>query len=152
MQQIIVGLRARRKELGVDEKALVKAKVFAAPVTNRPLKAHKNIIEKMARIEDLEIVDSTGGVYADLAWQAVGSIDLYIEYEKPIDVAAERERLTKEIAKLEKALTSAEKQLGNDAFLAKAPANIVEGLKKQQAENRELLAKAQAALAALPPE
>jgi len=151
VQQIIVGLRSRRKELGVDEKALVKAKVFAALVTNRPLKVHKNIIEKLARIEDLEVVDSTGGAYADLAWQAVGSIDLYIEYEKPIDVAAERERLTKEIAKLEKGLAAAERQLGNEAFLAKAPAHIVEGLKKQEAENRQLLVKAKAALDALPP-
>jgi valyl-tRNA synthetase len=152
MQQIIVGLRARRKELGVDEKELVKAKVFAALVTNRPLKIHKNIIEKLARIEDLEVVDSTGGAYADLAWQAVGSIDLYVQYEKPIDIPAERERLTKEIAKLEKNITGAEKQLGNDAFLAKAPANIVEGLKKQLAENSLLLERAKAALAALPPE
>ena len=56
-------------------------------------------------------------------------------YEKKIDVAAERERLTKEIAKLEKALNSAEKQLGNPAFLGKAPANVVEGLKKQEMEN-----------------
>jgi valyl-tRNA synthetase len=152
LQRIIVGLRARRKELGVEEKALVKAKVFAALATNRPLKFHKNIIEKLARIEDLEIVDSTGGIYANLAWQADGPIDIYVEYEKPIDVAAERERLTKEIAKLEKALASAERQLGNDAFLSKAPANIVEGLKKQEAENRLLLEKAKAALAALPAE
>jgi valyl-tRNA synthetase len=42
--------------------------------------------------------------------------------------------------------------LGNDAFLAKAPSNVVEGLKKQQAETRQLLDKAQAALAALPEE
>ncbi len=78
--------------------------------------------------------------------------DVGIKYEKSIDVAAERERLTKEIAKLEKNITGAEKQLGNDAFLAKAPPAIVEGLKKQEAENRLLLEKAKAALAALPPE
>jgi len=150
LQRIIVGLRARRKELGVEEKALVKAKVFVALATTRPLKFHKNIIEKLARIEDLEIVDSTGGIYANLAWQTDGPIDIYVEYEKPIDVAAECERLTKEIAKLEKNLAAAERQLGNEAFMAKAPAHIVEGLKKQESENRQLLEKAKAALAALP--
>jgi valyl-tRNA synthetase len=152
MQRIIVGLRARRKELGVDEKALVKAKVFAVLASNRPLKANKNIIEKLARVEDLEIVDSTGGPYADLAWHSDGPIDLYVEYEKSIDVPAERERLTKDIAKLERNIASAERQLGNDSFLAKAPANIVEGLKKQHEEHRQLLEKARAALSALPPE
>jgi valyl-tRNA synthetase len=59
--------------------------------------------------------------------------------------------LTKEIAKYEKGVAAAERQLGNESFLAKAPANVVEGLKKQEAETRLLLEKAKAALGALPP-
>ncbi len=72
-------------------------------------------------------------------------------YERTIDVVAERERLTKDIAKYEKGLASAERQLGNESFLAKAPAQVVEGLKKQEAETRSLLDKARAALSSLPP-
>jgi valyl-tRNA synthetase len=67
-----------------------------------------------------------------------------------IDLAAERERLTKDIARYEKGLAAAERQLGNEGFLAKAPAHVVEGLKKQEAETRLLLEKARAALEALP--
>ena len=73
-----------------------------------------------------------------------------VVYERQVDVAAERERLTKDIAKLEKGLQAAERQLGNDAFLAKAPAAVVDGLKKQQAETATLYEKAKASLAALP--
>jgi valyl-tRNA synthetase len=58
--------------------------------------------------------------------------------------------LTKDIAKYEKGLAAAERQLANEAFLKKAPPQVVEGLKKQGAETRLLLEKAQAALAALP--
>jgi valyl-tRNA synthetase len=72
--------------------------------------------------------------------------DVAVIYEAIIDIPAERERLTKEIAKYEKGLISAERQLGNESFLAKAPAQIVEGLKKQEAETRLLLDKARAAL------
>ena len=57
--------------------------------------------------------------------------DVAIVYERKIDVIAERERLTKDIAKFEKGLPIAERQLGNPGFSAKAPAHIVEGLKKQ---------------------
>jgi valyl-tRNA synthetase len=71
-------------------------------------------------------------------------------YERTIDVAAERERLTKDIAKYEKGLAAAERQLGNESFLAKAPPQVVEGLKKQEAETRHLLEKARAALNSLP--
>jgi valyl-tRNA synthetase len=76
--------------------------------------------------------------------------DIAISYQKPIDVPAERERLTKDIAKYEKGVAAAERQLGNEGFVAKAPKHIVEGLKKQEAETRTLLEKARAALAALP--
>jgi valyl-tRNA synthetase len=72
------------------------------------------------------------------------------EYEAIIDVPAERERLAKDIAKYEKGIAAAERQLGNEGFLAKAPAHVVEGLKKQESETRLLLEKAQAALDVLP--
>jgi len=42
-------------------------------------------------------------------------------YEQKVDVAAERERLTKELTKLESELANADRQLGNQQFLAKAP-------------------------------
>jgi valyl-tRNA synthetase len=70
-------------------------------------------------------------------------------YERKIDVAAERERLTKELAKLTGELTRGTAQLGNEAFLSKAPANVVEGLKKRRAEVDVLVEKAKAALGEL---
>jgi valyl-tRNA synthetase len=73
-------------------------------------------------------------------------------YERQIDVPAERERLTKDLAKYEKGIAAAYRQLTNDAFMAKAPAHIVEGLRKQHAETKMLYDKTKAALDALPPE
>ncbi|HEY5382912.1 MAG TPA: hypothetical protein VIJ65_11710, partial [Acidobacteriaceae bacterium] len=51
--------------------------------------------------------------------------DVAVLYERQIDVAAERERLLKELAKFDRGLQAAERQLGNDGFVAKAPAHIV---------------------------
>ena len=79
------------------------------------------------------------------------SFDVAVVYERQIDVAAERERLTKDLAKFEKGLAAAERQLGNEAFMAKAPAHIVDGLRKQAAETKMLHDKTKAALEALPP-
>ncbi|HVU46189.1 MAG TPA: hypothetical protein VHD85_08685, partial [Terracidiphilus sp.] len=72
--------------------------------------------------------------------------------ERTIDVTAERERLKKEIARLEELVASGERKLNDSDFPTKAPAKIVEGARKQLAENKLLLEKARAALAALPPE
>jgi valyl-tRNA synthetase len=158
LQQAIVALRTRRKELGVDEKLFVNAKIASGKSgvlrKNLDILGNMDIIQKLAKIKDLEIVyfsdRDPGGKYADLDWQTFGRVDVFVEFEKKIDMAAERERLTKEIAKYEKGLASAVRQLGNESFLAKAPANVVEGLKKQEAETRLLLEKARAALSALP--
>jgi valyl-tRNA synthetase len=152
LQLAITALRSRRKELGVDDKSLVTAKIASA--NNPVLLKNLAIIERIARVKELEIVSfhdkDEGGKYESLGWQTFGRVDVFVEFEKPIDVPAERARLTKDIEKYEKGLASAARQLGNEGFLAKAPAKVVEGLKKQEAETRLLLEKAQAALAALP--
>jgi len=69
-----------------------------------------------------------------------------IVYEQKIDVAAERERLTKELKKLEGEQANGERQLGNEQFLSKAPAQVVEGLRKRKAEVELLIKKIRAAL------
>ena len=67
-----------------------------------------------------------------------------VVYERQIDVPAERERLTKDLAKFEKGLKAAERQLGNEAFMAKAPAHIVEGCGSRRRRRRMLYDKAKA--------
>jgi valyl-tRNA synthetase len=84
--------------------------------------------------------------------RSAAHFDVDVLYERQIDVAAERERLTKDLAKFNKGLEAADKQLSNEGFLARAPAHIVEGLRKQHAETLALKQKAEAALATLPPE
>jgi valyl-tRNA synthetase len=60
--------------------------------------------------------------------------------------------LTKECSKLEKVVANDERALNDPGFTGKAPAHIVEGRKKQLAENRLLLKKAKDALDGLPEE
>ena len=152
LQQTVTGIRARRKELKVEDKSFVGAKVALAEPSI--LKAQIQVLEKLGRVNALEIVSfsarNSGGEYEKLPWQTAGQVDVFVDYERTIDVAAERERLTKDIVRYEKGLASAERQLGNESFLAKAPAQVVEGLKKQESETRLLLEKAKAALDALP--
>ena len=109
--------------------------------------ANRDMLARLARVSD---VDFAAEPLTGPATRAGAGFDVLVQYERQIDVPAERERLTKELARLTKGLDAANRQLGNDGFLAKAPASVVEGLKKQQAETHLLHSKAQAALDALP--
>jgi valyl-tRNA synthetase len=149
VQNLIVEVRALRKEIGVEEKAAAPIEVRTHALAREVFAANSRIVERLARVSELRFVEQ---ISAGLSKHHTTAFDVAVVYKRSVDVAAERERLAKEIARLEKAVAAAERQLGNEGFLAKAPAHIVEGLKKQEAETRLLLGKAKAALDALLPE
>jgi valyl-tRNA synthetase len=66
--------------------------------------------------------------------RSTSRFDVHAIYEKKIDVAAERERLKKELEKIEKQLAGNQARLGDEQFLSKAPPHVVEGLRKQVEE------------------
>jgi valyl-tRNA synthetase len=149
LQSLIVEVRALRKEIGVEEKATTPIQVRADAAMQAVVKQNSAMVERLARVSETSFVEQ---IAAGLAKHSTPNFDVAVIYERTIDVPAERARLTKDIEKFEKGLAAAARQLGNEGFLAKAPAKVVEGLKKQEAETRLLLEKAQAVLAALPKE
>jgi len=72
--------------------------------------------------------------------------------EKPADTKAERERLGKELTKLEKEKENSDRQLANESFLAKAPGSVIEGIRRRNAELTTLIERTRGALGNLPPE
>ena len=149
LQSFIVEVRALRKEIGVEEKAVVPLQVRTAePFLKRIITTNTAMVERLARVSTVQFVEEiTPGV----SKHSTPSFDVGVIYERKIDVAAERERLTKDIAKLEKDIANGERQLNNPGFTSKAPAHVVEGLKKQVEENRKLRGKLGGDLDALPP-
>ena len=119
------------------------------PQSPRSRKPTPTCSPRLARVSAVELAPAT--LTGNNA-RSTSAFDVAVVYERQIDVPAERERLTKDLAKYTKGLEAADKQLGNEGFIARAPAHIVEGLSKQHAETLALKQKAEAALAALPPE
>jgi valyl-tRNA synthetase len=141
LQNLIVEVRALRKEIGVEEKATVPIELRIDENLRTSMTANQAIIERLARVSELRFVTQ---ISAGLAKHATPQFDVAVVYERKIDVAAECEKLNKEIAKQEKNVANSDRQLGNPAFTAKAPPHIVEGLKKQRDEAQHLLDKLRA--------
>ncbi len=147
VQELISTVRAIRKELGVEERASVPVRVRASSNTEHTLRDARAIVERLARVSEITYGSETlegAGIRSTLGF------DVQVIYEKQIDVAAESERLGKELARFEKEQAGAESKLGNESFLAKAPATVIDGIRRRNGELAELIAKTRAALDALP--
>jgi valyl-tRNA synthetase len=96
-------------------------------------------VERQANVEQISFVETS---LAKLpAARHTARFDVHVIYEQKIDVAAECERLKKELERIEKVLASGRNRLNNPTFLAKAPADVIEGLRRQVHENEVLLEK-----------
>jgi valyl-tRNA synthetase len=147
MQDLITTVRALRKELGVPEKESTPIHLHASNRIVALADANQDMLSRMARVASIEFAPAAlSGANA----RSTPDFDVAVIYERQIDIPVERERLTKDLAKYEKGLTAAERQLGNEVFMAKAPAHIVDGLRKQAAETKILYDKTRAALDSLP--
>jgi valyl-tRNA synthetase len=133
LQDLIVNVRNVRAELKVEPKVKVPIEVFAQEPTIRAMiEQNRGAVERMANVESLTFVEGSLAKHAGA--RSTARFDVHVIYERKIDVSAERERLTKELEKIEKEFGNNQRQLSNEQFLAKAPQKVVEGLRRREQE------------------
>jgi valyl-tRNA synthetase len=79
----------------------------------------------------------------------VQSVEIYMTLEGTIDKEKEKEKIEKEIARLERNITGSEKKLENEKFVQNAPDNLVAYEREKLASMKETLEKVKINLAAL---
>jgi valyl-tRNA synthetase len=140
LQDLIVNVRNVRAELKVEPKVRVPIEVFAhEPGIRAMIEQNRGAVERLAGVEKLTFIDGSLAKHAGA--RSTARFDVHVVYEKKIDVAAERERLKKELEKLEREFTNNQRQLSNEQFLSKAPEKIVEGLRRREQELVSLIEK-----------
>ncbi|MBZ5510514.1 MAG: valine--tRNA ligase [Acidobacteriia bacterium] len=144
LQDLIVSVRNLRAELKVEPRQNIPIQVHTQDGVRRIFEANRGAVERLANVGEMAFVPQS--LAKEAGARSTARFDVRVLYEKKIDVAAERERLNKELARIEKQIESAERQLGNEQFLAKAPAKVVEGLRKQLTESKMLREKTRAGL------
>jgi valyl-tRNA synthetase len=147
MQDLIEGVRNVRAELKIEPKQKVAIEIFADGDIRSLIERNRNAVERLASVEAITFVETSLSKSAGA--RSTARFDVRVLYERKMDATAERDRLSKELARLTQELTRATAQLNNDAFLAKAPAHVVEGLRKRKGEVEMLVQKANEALGEL---
>jgi valyl-tRNA synthetase len=139
---VITGIRNIRGEMNIAPamKLNVTVQTDDAGIT-RQLKAHEDLVANLARLDHLSIA-AVGAKPKAAATSVIEGATIFVSLEGIIDFGQEAARLSKEIGKIDAELATLNKKLGNEDFLNKAPAAVVEKVKNQQAafsEKREAL-------------
>ena len=135
----------------VDACRNLRGEMNVSPATRLPLfvvgdtafmRSAAPVLQALAKLSEVKVFedDATWATAAQAAPVAVvGEARLCLFME--VDVAAEKARLSKEVTRLENELTKANAKLSNEAFMAKAPAAVLEQEKKRVADFTATLAK-----------
>ncbi|MET8752119.1 valine--tRNA ligase [Streptomyces sp. NPDC004667] len=141
LQAVVTEVRRFRADQGLQPGQKVPARLDLAGTA---LAAHEAAIRQLLRLQP------EGEDFNATATLPVAGATVALDLSGTIDVAAERKRLSKDLGAAEKEKQQAEAKLGNEAFLAKAPDNVVDKIKGRLAKAEADIARIQAQLDALP--
>ncbi len=133
IKELITQARATKAEYNVASKRDVT--LFVTPTDDScatVIEANLDTIKRLAGAATIELVETVENLPGSVS--ALGTV--YLDLSSAVDVEAEKERLSKELEKLTKAIQAGEGKLNNPSFVDKAPPQVVEGARKQLLETR----------------
>ncbi len=117
LMRLVTEVRRFRSDQGLRPGQQVPA--VLAGIEGTRLAPHEGSIRSLLRLT------APGGSFAATASVLAEGITVELDTAAGIDVAAERRRMDKDLAAARKEADQAERKLGNESFLAKAPADVV---------------------------
>ena len=144
IQELVTALRTIRAELKLDPKKKVAAEFSTVDASSRDLvQANRTAIERFAVLSELRIAPREQFDAKTGAVRSTAAFDVRLAFSETVDATAEKTRLKKEIEGLQRAITSKERQLGDETFRSRAPGDIIKKLQATLAEQRIELGKLQ---------
>jgi valyl-tRNA synthetase len=123
VMRLVTELRQFRSGQGLRPGQRVPARLAGIEAT--PLAAHEDSVRALLRLTKPEGTAPEKAFTASASLLAEG-ITVELDLAGTVDVAAERKRLERDLAAARKEAQSMTAKLGNEAFTAKAPAEVIE--------------------------
>jgi valyl-tRNA synthetase len=132
MKQFVSSARALKAEHNLASRRDVKFRLIAGDAAWATVETNLAKLIRMAGASEIARRESVEGAPATVT--VLGT--LYLDLASSADPAAERARVSREIAALAKHIAATEARLANQAFVGKAPPQVLEGARRQLAEQR----------------
>ncbi len=147
-QKFISEIRSVRSDMNVPAGAKIALVVQDANATTQErLKTYEPVLKQMARLSSIELL--SGKAPGRSIKAIVDEATLILPIADLIDLDKERERLQKQIAKLQDDISKTDAKLGNEQFVANAPAEILEEFRTRKVEFQQMIDKLATALSQL---
>lgn len=148
VQKVISEVRSVRSDMNVPAGARIALIVQdASQTTQQRLQTYDAIIKQMARLENIELLN--GKAPARSVKTVVDEATLILPIADLIDLDKERDRLKKQIGKLEDDIRKTDEKLNNQQFVDRAPAEILEEFRTRKEEALGVIKKLSNALSQL---
>jgi valyl-tRNA synthetase len=144
LMQAVTAIRNIRGEMRLSPAQALSATIKAAPADEALLRADVGLIETLARAR--VSIDAQASRPPASALGIAGQSEIYVELQGLVDLAAERQRLEKEIKRASEAIAFTRSKLARPDFTERAPAEIVDKEREKLAEQEALHAKLVASL------
>ena len=135
----IRNIRNARAEMDVPPSK--KAKVIIVPAEGKKsaVEATKEYFVTLASASMVEIAETEENIPEDAVSVVINGAKIFIPLDELVDFEKEKERLTKEKAKLEGEIKRVNGKLSNQGFLAKAPESLVNEEKAKKEKFEEMM-------------
>ena len=139
VMDLIRAIRARRAEMNVPPSKKAELRI----VTGQPEAYRQGLhfIQRLAYASNVTFPETAPADVTGLVSIVTHDATAYLPLSELVDLAAERERIAKELEKAKNGLRITEGKLSNEKFVAHAPENVVNAEREKVTKYKELIAK-----------
>ncbi|CDG00340.1 valine--tRNA ligase [Avibacterium paragallinarum] len=143
LKEIIIAVRNIRAECNIAPSKELELLLRNLPSAEKTvLENNRTLLQAMAKLERIEVLEA-GSEAPFSVTKLVGGTELLIPMAGFIDKATELARLTKELEKLNGEIARIENKLTNEAFVVKAPEQVIAKEREKMQGYQEAIAKVQ---------
>ena len=142
VMDVIRAIRARRAEMNVPPSK--KAEVLLVTATPEIYQQGLHFLQRLAYASEVRFANIAPADAAGQVSVVTHNATAYMPLAELVDLAAERERVAKELEKARNGLRITEGKLSNEKFVSHAPENVVNAEREKVTKYKELIAKLEA--------